>query len=79
MQERELNRIDDDASLRLVILISIYTSLRIMFTDPRRGWAWIQKPNAVFENQTPLDVMVRGDLESLRRVEDYLAAETQGW
>ncbi|CAN7343627.1 DUF2384 domain-containing protein [Bosea sp. LjRoot9] len=72
------NRIDDDASLRLVTLISIYTSLRIMFTDPRRGWAWMQRPNVTFQGQCPLDVLARGDLGSMRRMRAYLEAEARG-
>lgn len=70
--------IANETLLRLVILIRIYVSLRMIFPDPNRGHGWMRRPNAIFQGQRPLDVLARGDLDSLRRVRAYVEAEAQG-
>lgn len=75
----ELGRIDRDLATRLSLLMGIHKGLRYLFTDPRRGYAWIKKSNRVFDGRTPLEIMVQGDIFSLARVRSYLDAERSGW
>ncbi|MBB3172606.1 hypothetical protein FHR90_000420 [Endobacter medicaginis] len=57
----------------LGLLLSIHRSLRMAFTDPERGYAWVRKPNEAFAGRSALNVMCEpGGLE---RVAAYLAAE----
>lgn len=73
----ELAETDDDLKLRLVLLLSIHVQLRALFVDRRRGYAWMNRPNAIF-GQSPLDMLAGGDLNALLRLQAYLAAENQG-
>lgn len=71
----ELVEIDDDLKLRLVLLLSIHVQLRALFVDPRRGYRWMSRSNAIF-GQSPLSMLAGGDLNALLRLQAYLAAET---
>jgi hypothetical protein len=72
----ELDRPDDDLRLRLSLLLGIHVQLCTFFIDPKRGYAWMSKPNAVF-GQSPLSMLGSGDVNGLMRLQAYLAAETQ--
>lgn len=75
----EAGRIDRDGKARLSNIMGIHKALRIIFTEPPRGYAWIKAPNAAFANRCALDVMLGGDLTDLMRVRRYLDAERGGW
>jgi len=74
-----LGRIDRDLATRLSLLMGIHKGLRILFTDPERGYAWVGKPNLAFGGRAPLEIMAQGDIFSLARVRAYLDAERGGW
>jgi uncharacterized protein (DUF2384 family) len=75
----EHGRIDRDLGTRLSLLMGIHKGLRHLFSDPRRGYAWVKKPNRAFGGRTPVEVMAQGDIFSLARVRSYLDAERSGW
>ena len=75
----EIGRIDRDAKARLSNLIGIHKALRIIFSEPRRGYAWIQAPNSAFGGRTALEVMLGGEMTDLMRVRRYLDSERGGW
>lgn len=75
----EIGRIDRDTKARLSNLIGIHKALRIIFSEPQRGYAWIQAPNAAFGGRTALEVMLGGELTDLMRVRRYLDGERGGW
>ena len=75
----DLGRIDRDGKARLSNIMGIHKALRILFTDPQRGYAWIKAPNAAFADRSALDVMLGGELTDLMRVRRYLDAERGGW
>ncbi len=75
----EPGRIDRDLATRLSLLMGIHKGLRYLFSDAERGYAWIRKPNKVFGDRTPIDVMAQGDMFSLARIRSYLDAERGGW
>ena len=72
-------RIDRDARARLSNIMGVHKALRIIFREPRRGYAWIKAPNDRFNGASALDIMLGGELTDLIRVRRYLDAERGGW
>ncbi|HRK95920.1 MAG TPA: MbcA/ParS/Xre antitoxin family protein [Rhodospirillales bacterium] len=75
----QVGRIGRDGKARLSNLMGIHKALRIVFTDPARGYAWIKAANDAFAGRSALDVMLGGELTDLMRVRRYLDAERGGW
>ena len=75
----EPGRIDRDLATRLSLLMGIHKGLRYLFTDPARGYRWIKTPNKIFQEETPLNIMLEGSMFALVRVRSYLDAERSGW
>ena len=61
-KEGGIGRIDRDLRARMAILMGIHKGLRYLFSDPARGYVWIRKPNAAFNGQSALDIMMRGEI-----------------
>ena len=72
-------RISRDGRARLSNLMGIHKALRIIFTEPQRGYAWIRTGNSVFAGASALDVMLGGELADIMRVRRYLDATRGGW
>jgi Protein of unknown function (DUF2384) len=75
----EIGRINRDTKARLSNLMGIHKALRVIFREPRRGYAWIQMPNTAFAGKSALAVMLGGELTDLMRVRRYLDSERGGW
>ncbi len=75
----EVADLPHDTVCRLGDLMGIHKSLRFMFTEPARGYAWIRKPNAAFAGRSALDRMLAGAPADLAAVRAYLDAERAGW
>jgi uncharacterized protein (DUF2384 family) len=75
----DVGRIDRDGKARLSNLMGIHKALRVIFSAPARGYAWIRQPNEAFGGRSALDVMLNGELTDLLRVRRYLDAERGGW
>lgn len=72
-------RLDRDTKARLSNLLGIHKALRILFTDPVRGYKWIKARNEAFAGHSALSVMKGGELTDLMRVRRYLDAERGAW
>lgn len=72
-------RISRDGRARLSNLMGIHKALRIIFSEPQRGYAWINADNVAFSGSSALDVMLGGELTDIMRVRHYLDAERGGW
>lgn len=72
-------RISRDGRARLSNLMGIHKALRIIFSEPQRGYAWIRTGNTAFAGTSALDVMLGGELTDIMRVRRYLDAERGGW
>lgn len=72
-------RLDRDIKARLSNIMGIHKALRILFTDPQRGYDWIRAANADFAGRTALQMMLGGELTDLMRVRRYLDAERGAW
>jgi hypothetical protein len=75
----QVGRIGRDGKARLSNLMGVHKALRIAFTEPARGYAWIKAANDAFAGRSALDVMLGGELTDLMRVRRYLDAERGGW
>ncbi|MEM8572507.1 MAG: MbcA/ParS/Xre antitoxin family protein [Pseudomonadota bacterium] len=75
----QFGRFDRDLRMRMAHLMGIHKGLRYLFKEPARGYAWIRKPNAAFEGQSALDIMMRGELSDLAALRDWLNAERGAW
>ena len=72
-------RVSRDGRTRLSNIMGIHKALRIIFSEPQRGYAWIKAGNAAFDGTSALDVMLGGELTDIMRVRRYLDAERGGW
>ncbi|MBN9598774.1 MAG: DUF2384 domain-containing protein [Afipia sp.] len=70
-------QIDRDLATRLALLMGIHKRLRLLFSNPERGYAWINRPNEVFGGRSPAEIMGRGDMFSLATVHVYLDADCE--
>ena len=75
----QIGRIDRDLATRLSLLMGIHKGLRHLFSDHQRGYAWVKRPNEVFNGRTPLEIMCEGDMFALARVRTWLDSERGGW
>ncbi|MCW6530065.1 MULTISPECIES: MbcA/ParS/Xre antitoxin family protein [Sphingomonas] len=72
-------RISRDGRARLSNLLGIHKALRIIFSEPQRGYGWVRAANRAFAGASALDVMLGGELTDIMRVRRYLDAERGGW
>jgi hypothetical protein len=72
-------RISRDGRARLSNLMGIHKALRLIFTEPQRGYDWIRAANEAFGGASALNVMLGGELTDIMRVRRYLDAERGGW
>lgn len=75
----EYGRVGRDLADRLSNLLGVHKDLRIIFSNPQRGYDWVRKPNSAFGEQSALDVMKHGGLMDIVRVRRYLDAARGGW
>jgi hypothetical protein len=75
----EIGAIPHDTVCRLADLMGIHKALRYLFTEPKRGYAWISKPNEAFGGRSALDRMLGGAPSDVTSVRAYLDAERGGW
>jgi len=75
----EIGRISRDGKARLSNLMGIHKALRLIFTEPQRGYDWIKRANADFGGKSAVDVMLGGELTDLMRVRRLLDAERGAW
>lgn len=74
-----MGRIDRDLRARMAILMGVHKGLRYLFRDPARGYAWLRKPNAAFDGQTALSILLRGEMTDLIALRGWLDAERGAW
>ncbi len=74
-----VGRISRDGKARLSNLMGIHKALRLIFTEPQRGYDWIKRANTAFDGKSALDIMLGGELTDLMRVRRLLDAERGAW
>lgn len=76
--QKNCNNLPADTTERISHILSIWKSLRILFTDLEQSIGWVHKPNKFFENQSAMDIMLQGRVIDLYRVRQYLDAQRGG-
>lgn len=71
IKEGRGDEVGDEIRERVSDVYRINKGLRLLFKDPKRGEAWIKKPNKAFEGRSAFEVM-KSDLVRVRK---YLEAE----
>jgi hypothetical protein len=74
-----IGTIPHDTVCRLGDLMGIHKALRYLFTEPKRGYAWMTRPNEAFGGRAALDRMLAGAPSDVTAVRAYLDAERGGW
>jgi uncharacterized protein (DUF2384 family) len=67
-----------DTEERISHLIAIYKALQILFPEPHRADAWLERPHRFFGGRSARDVMLGGKLYDIIRVREYLDAQRGG-
>lgn len=67
-----------DTTERLSHILSIWKSLRILFTQDERGEAWMLRPNEYWDGRTAMDVMLEGKMSDILSVRQYVDAQRGG-
>jgi hypothetical protein len=75
----DLGRAGIDVAARLSNLMGIHKALRLLFSEPARGYGWIRRPNDAFGGTSALDVMLGGQITDIMRVRRYLDAMRGPW
>ena len=78
-REGQYGRVNRDLADRMSHILGIHRALRIIFAEPAQGYRWMNRPNARFAGQTPLQLLLRGGMEDLRRLRRYLDSVRGGW
>jgi hypothetical protein len=78
-RDGEYGRVNRDLADRMSYILGIHKALRIIFAEPTQGYRWMNQPNAAFAGQTPLQLLLRGGMEDLRRLRRYLDSVRGGW
>lgn len=76
--KKEGGLISPDTVERVSLLVSIYKALQIIFPNTDAADEWIRRPNKRFDNQSALDVMLRGKVTDIDIVRAYLDAQRGG-
>ena len=78
-KDGEFGRVNRDLADRMSNLLGIHKALRIIFSDPQTGYAWIKTENDALAGKSPLEVMKGGGMEDVVRIRRYLDSVLGGW
>jgi hypothetical protein len=78
-RDREYGRVNRDLADRMSYILGIHKALRIIFAQPAQGYSWMSQANAAFGGRTPLQLLLRGGMDDLRRLRRYLDSVRGGW
>lgn len=73
LKEDGRDSLSQDLLTRISALVGIYKGLRLLFSEPLVS-EWVLRPNThpLFNNQRPLDVMIKGGIPMMVRVRSYI-------
>lgn len=78
-RDGDYGRVSRDLADRLSNLLGVHKTLRIIFSDPARGYNWIRAKNGALGGLSALEVMLLGGMSDLIRVRRYLDSVRGGW
>jgi hypothetical protein len=67
--------LSQDSLTRISAMVGLYKGLHLLFSDPLAD-EWVSRPNSeeVFDNQSPLNFMIRGGIPAMLQTRDYIDA-----
>jgi len=73
--QREEGVLSQDSLTRISALVGLYKGLRLLFSQPLAD-EWVSRPNpeAIFENDSPLNFMIRGGIPAMLHIRNYIDA-----
>lgn len=77
-KQGDYGRIGPDLAARMSNLLGIHKALRLLFSDPTRGYGWIKRRSQIF-GASALEIMLRGQLTDLMRIRRYLDSQRGQW
>lgn len=78
-RDGDYGRANRDMADRMSNLLGIHKALRIVFSDPQRGYDWMNSKSSALGDNSVLDVLLRGGMEDLIRIRRYLDSVRGGW
>ena len=78
-KDGDYGRVNRDLADRMSNLLGIHKALRIIFSDPSRGYEWVRAKNSAFGGQSALAILKQGGMEDIIRVRRYLDSVRGGW
>lgn len=77
MRAGSLRECGPETLMRISYLLGIFKAIRTLLPDPGRADVWMRAPNKgpLFGGASALDFMLRGGIEDLRTVRQYLDAQ----
>jgi uncharacterized protein (DUF2384 family) len=78
-RDGEYGRVNRDLADRMSYVLGIHKALRIVFAEPAQGHRWMNAANARLDGRTPLQLLLQGGMEDLRRLRRYLDSVRGGW
>lgn len=75
----DYGRVNRDLADRMSNLLGIHKALRIIFSEPVRGYEWVQADNKAFAGKSALTVLKQGGMEDIIRIRRYLDSLRGGW
>ena len=77
-KEGSYGRVGPDLAARMSNLLGIHKALRLLFSDPERGYGWIKRQSVTL-GASALEVMLRGQLTDIMRIRRYLDSQRGQW
>jgi hypothetical protein len=72
-ERRDLLGPDDELEDRAGWLLSIHKALRLLYPEnPEICYSWVKRRNQVFDNQTPLQIMLQSGIPGMKAVAFHL-------
>lgn len=78
-RDGDYGRVSRDMADRMSNILGIHKALRIIFSDPQRGYDWMSTKTSALGGKSALDVALRGGMEDLIRIRRYLDSVRGGW
>lgn len=78
-KDGDYGRVKRDLADRMSNLLGIHKALRIIFSEPARGYEWVQSDNKAFAGKSALAILKQGGMEDIIRIRRYLDSLRGGW
>lgn len=78
-KDGDYGRVNRDLADRMSNLLGIHKALRIIFSEPARGYEWVRADNKAFAGKSALAILKQGGMEDIIRIRRYLDSLRGGW